>query len=244
MSQFSIDEPATGIFRLGTTYCSYYLIEEGGRYTVVDSGLPGYWDQLESFLASRGVDFADIEAQVLTHHHLDHRGNTNRIRSKSGAGVRIHHADHAALTRKPPPPKIPMWRPRVFRYGIHLLRHGLPRVGDVVDVSTYGDDEVLDVPGRPRVIHAPGHTPGNCSLLLESPRALLTGDTLTGQNLITGVVGPHLAPGVTNDDSEEALTSLERLEGLEVNLLLTVHGPIWRGPISEAVAIARRHGIY
>jgi hypothetical protein len=28
----------------------------------------------------------------------------------------------------------------------------------VAEASTFADEEVLDVPGRPRVIHAPGHT--------------------------------------------------------------------------------------
>jgi glyoxylase-like metal-dependent hydrolase (beta-lactamase superfamily II) len=32
------------------------------------------------------------------------------------------------------------------------------------ELTTYADGETLDVPGRPRVIHTPGHTSGHCSL--------------------------------------------------------------------------------
>jgi glyoxylase-like metal-dependent hydrolase (beta-lactamase superfamily II) len=34
----------------------------------------------------------------------------------------------------------------------------------VHEVSTFEDGEVLDVPGKPQVIHAPGRTEGSCAL--------------------------------------------------------------------------------
>ena len=36
----------------------------------------------------------------------------------------------------------------------------------------------IDIPGRPRAVHAPGHTPGSAALLLEDRRILFTGDLI------------------------------------------------------------------
>ena len=33
----------------------------------------------------------------------------------------------------------------------------------IAEVSTFGDGETIDVPGRPRAVHAPGHTEGSAS---------------------------------------------------------------------------------
>lgn len=243
LSDFNVEEAAPGVFRLGTGFVGFYLVAEGGRYTLIDSGLPGYWDQLEEFLAGRGSSMNDIEAQVLTHHHIDHRGNSERVREESGGPVYIHEVDKPFLDNVPPPPKAPIWKRRVFMYLAHLIRHRALKVAPVVDVSTYVDGETLVVPGRPQVIHVPGHTMGHSCVYLRDKKALLTGDALGGIDLGTGEVGPRLAPSFVNDDSEMALESLSRIEGLDADKVLTVHGPNFYGPISEAVRIAREIGI-
>ncbi len=243
LSEFSVEEAAPDVFRLGTGFVGFYLIAEGGRYTLVDSGLPGYWDHLEEFLAGRGSSINDIEAQILTHHHIDHRGNTERIREESGGPVYIHETDRPFLDSVPPPPKAPIWKPAVFMYFAHLIRHKAMTVAPVVDVSTYVDGETLVVPGRPHVIHVSGHTMGHSCVYLKDKKALVTGDAMAGMDAVTGEIGPRLAPSFVNDNSEMALESLSRLEGLDVNKMLTVHGPNFYGPIVEAVRLAREVGI-
>ncbi len=244
LANFWIEEPVADVFRLGTAYVGFYLLAEGGKYTVVDSGLPGYWDHLTGFLRSRGSTMDDIEAQVLTHHHPDHRGNTPRLQEEAGARVHIHHADVAALTERTPPPMVPLWRPAVLRYLLHLLRRGAPRMGTVVGADVFGDGELLDLPGQPRVVHVPGHTRGHSCFFLESKRAVLTGDALMGMDLMTGEIGPRIPPSFLNEDSETALSSLSSLEKLDADLALTVHGPHWTGPIADTVRKAREVGVY
>jgi glyoxylase-like metal-dependent hydrolase (beta-lactamase superfamily II) len=39
----------------------------------------------------------------------------------------------------------------------HFLRNGVARTAPVAEASGFGDEEILDVPGRPRVIHAWPH---------------------------------------------------------------------------------------
>ena len=171
-----IEECAEGIYRLGTTYVGFYLLHEGGRYTLIDSGLPAYWDQLTGFLDQRGHSTNDIEAQVLTHHHVDHRGNSEQIRRDAGAAVNIHHVDGPLLEDEPPPPKVPFWKLPVLKYGLHLVRSKALKTEQVMEYTTFDDDEVLDVPGRPRVVHVPGHTMGHCAMLFADRRSALVGD--------------------------------------------------------------------
>lgn len=242
LSRLKVEETAEGVFRLGTGYVGFYVLEEGGKFTLVDSGVPGYWDQLVQFLAGRGAKVSDIEAQVLTHHHVDHRGNTRRLAEETDAKAHIHVTDAPYVSVKPPPPKAPLWKPSVFRYFTHLLRNGIMRVKPVLQVSTFTDGETLDLPGRPRVVHVPGHTMGNCSLYLEDKRTIVAGDSLAGMDLITGEIGPRIAPSFVNEDNELALESLSRLEELDAERVLVVHGPNFRGSIQEAVRLAREAG--
>jgi hypothetical protein len=43
-----------GIHRLGDHYVNWYVVEDGGRLTVIDTGLPGHWEQLPSLLTTIG----------------------------------------------------------------------------------------------------------------------------------------------------------------------------------------------
>lgn len=50
------------IHRVGDAYVSFYVIEDGGHLTVVDAGLPGYWDDLDQLIRRNGWSVNDIEA--------------------------------------------------------------------------------------------------------------------------------------------------------------------------------------
>jgi glyoxylase-like metal-dependent hydrolase (beta-lactamase superfamily II) len=56
-----------GIHRLGSELVNWYLVEDEGRLTAVDAGLPGFRRQLEAYLESLGRRLGDVEAVVLTH---------------------------------------------------------------------------------------------------------------------------------------------------------------------------------
>ena len=45
---------AEGVHRLGDDLVNFYLVEEGGRVTVVDAGIPSHRSQLESYLPTIG----------------------------------------------------------------------------------------------------------------------------------------------------------------------------------------------
>jgi glyoxylase-like metal-dependent hydrolase (beta-lactamase superfamily II) len=237
-----------GVYRLGTRLVNFYLVEEDGRYTVVDAGLPGYFDQVPAALEALGAGLADIKAVVLTHPDGDHIGIAERLRSEAQATVYVHEAD-AQMARtgriKDTEGNVlgHLWRPTAMKLIAHMAANGGVRPKRVVDVATFTDGAVLDVPGSLRVIATPGHTYGHASLLLERDGGVLfTGDALCGRNPLTGRVGPQVMPTAFNTSTDQALASLDRLEGVPARTLLFGHGDPWTEGAATAVESARRLG--
>ena len=98
------------------------------------------------------------------------------------------------------------------------------RIVPIREVSTFADGQAIDVPGRPRAVHVPGHTPGMAALFLEWRRVLFTGDALVTRNPLTGRRGPQVMPRALNRDSRQAIQSLARLEELPADVVLPGHG--------------------
>jgi glyoxylase-like metal-dependent hydrolase (beta-lactamase superfamily II) len=240
-------EVADGIHRLTQGVSNFYLVEDGGRLVVVDAGAAGDWNIMASALSSMGRTPVDLEAVLVTHAHSDHTGFAEQARSAAGSRVWIHQAD-ADQVKGAKPPKNEAGLGRYLRYPeawktlFILVRHRGAKVVPVVEVSTFADGETVDVPGRPRAVHVPGHTPGMCAVYFESRRALMTGDALVLRNPLTGRRGPQIAPAGLNRDSQQALRSLDALAGLTADVLLPGHGDPWTDGAAEAVRLARVAG--
>jgi glyoxylase-like metal-dependent hydrolase (beta-lactamase superfamily II) len=240
-------QPETrGVTRLGTEIVNWYLVEEGGRLTAVDAGLPGYAGSLEADLGAHGHSLGDIEAVVLTHSDGDHFGMAAKMRA-AGARVLVHEEDDAKLRKPGPksgdgaPLKLAplMVRPAFWRFMGHMARNGGAKPEPVTDAETFSSGDVLDVPGKPRVVHTPGHTDGHCVLLFESHRALFVGDELCTWNPLSGARGPRLMPKQFDVSYAQARESLERLDGLDADVILPGHGDPWDGSPAEAATQAR-----
>jgi glyoxylase-like metal-dependent hydrolase (beta-lactamase superfamily II) len=238
---------AEGVIRLGSAFVNWYLVESEDGLTVVDAGLPGYWPEFGAALGAIGRDVRDVQALVLTHGHPDHIGLAERIRVETGARVLVHEADEIlARTGKQPARERSalryLWRPAAIRLFMHFSHAGGAAITRPTELETFRDGDVLDVPGRPQAVHTPGHSAGECCLVFTDHRVLFVGDALNTLNTLTGRRGPQVPPGAFNDSSEEALASLRRIEGLDVDVLLPGHGEPWREGIAAAVAQARAAG--
>ncbi len=233
-------EIAPGIRRIGAGTVNAYLLEEGGAVTIIDAGAPSYWGELPAELGAMGRALSDIRAVVLTHGHNDHIGFAERIRKERGTPILVHE-DDAQLARGEVPnpargtgPVKPLPLLSFIWFGI---RHGMIRIPRVAQVSTFGDGATLDLPGSPRVILVPGHTPGSAALHVASRDALFVGDALATYAVTTGAHGPQLAPFTA--DPVQAVASLARLEGVAAELVLPGHGQAWTGGVAEAVRLVR-----
>ena len=234
---------APGVHRLATRYANWYLLEAGGRLTVLDAGLPGDWREFTEALSRLGHTPSDVDAVLITHHHPDHAGNAERLRA-DGARVLSHPADAPYLRgeKKLSNRSVArfLWHPWYAKYMVHLLKRGVTRVPPITQLDALADGEVLDVPGRPRVIFCPGHTPGSCALLLEDQSLLFSGDALVTLDMTRGNTGPRIIRGPHTDDAQMALDSLDELAATKADTVLPGHGEPWPDGVAKAVELARQ----
>jgi glyoxylase-like metal-dependent hydrolase (beta-lactamase superfamily II) len=86
------------------------------------------------------------------------------------------------------------------------------------------EGEVIPATGGYIVVHAPGHTPGSMCLYHAERRILISSDALFNMNPFTGKKGLIVPPGLVTADLPQALDSVRKLAGLEVEVLLCGHG--------------------
>ncbi|HYT78090.1 MAG TPA: MBL fold metallo-hydrolase [Actinomycetota bacterium] len=235
-------EIAPNIHRIGdNSIINSYLLEEAGEVTIIDAGMPGYYKDITRELDTMGRTIADVRALVLTHGHTDHIGFAERLRRERRIPVSIHEAD-AALARGEVPNPAKGYGP--LKLGpflgflwFTLLRGGF-RTPKLHEVASFGDGATLDVPGNPRVVLAPGHTPGSVALHVPSLKVLFIGDAFATYAVTTGTRGPQVAPFTA--DAAQAVASLTRLEGISADLILPGHGDPWTDGIQEAVRQIRQ----
>jgi glyoxylase-like metal-dependent hydrolase (beta-lactamase superfamily II) len=231
---------APSLHRLGNGLINTYLVEESGLVTIIDAGVPGYWGDLPAELAAMGRTLEDVRAIVLTHGHSDHIGFAERMRRERGTPVSVHELDAALARGEIPNPAKGLGPTKIgplLSFLLYSARRGALRNHPISEVSTFGDGATLDVPGSPRVILVPGHTPGSAALHVPSHDALFVGDAFATKAVTTGAEGPLVAPFTA--DATEAVRSLDRLAGLEARWVLPGHGQAWTGGVDEAIRLVR-----
>lgn len=241
-------EIGRGIRRLGNGLVNVYLLEEAGSITIIDTGLPGYYQrELPAELQAMGRTLADVKAVVLTHAHSDHMGFAERIRSERQMPVWVSDADaplargEVKQTRDPNEHMIRELRPiPLLRFLIWGMRHQGLSFKPVIEAACFGDGATLDVPGAPQVVIVPGHTAGSAVLHVPTREAVFVGDAFATRNVLSGQTGPQLAPFAA--DLGQAFDSLARLDGIDARVALPGHGEPWAGSLREALAMIRRRG--
>jgi glyoxylase-like metal-dependent hydrolase (beta-lactamase superfamily II) len=217
-----LTEVAPNVHRLATTYWN--------------------WPEFVAALTKLGHSPADVDAVLVTHHHPDHAGNAERLRS-GGARVLAHPADAPYLRGEKRMSNLGvvkyLWHPWFVFYMLRQLAKGVTRTPAIAKLDELRDGEVLDVPGRPRVIHAPGHTAGSCALFLEERSLLFTGDALVTLDMTRGRTGPQIIRGAWTEDADLALESLDQLAATKAGTVLPGHGELWTEGVESAVKQAR-----
>src|SRR6266508_2199529 len=185
-------EVAEGVYRLGTRWINFYLVAEEDEFTMVDAGYPGYWKHLCAGIDGLDTSLNAIRAVVVTHHHADHAGTAERLRSTAGARVFVGEGDAWIVAGNYPSHASPgFYRQSSLRLsGIRFLAPSAAAGGakyrPVATLEALKHDQTLDLPGRPRVIHTPGHTGGHYSVALDERGVLLAGDALASFDYVTG----------------------------------------------------------
>ncbi|GGU77422.1 MBL fold hydrolase [Streptomyces filipinensis] len=221
-----------------------YVVDTDRGPVLVDTGWddPDSWDTLTAGLRACGTWAGEVHGVVITHHHPDHHGLSDRVREASGAWVAMHAAD-AAVVRRTREARPEHW----FTYmsaklaaagapAEHLapLRtpRTLPGLSPALPDREIVPGDLLDLPGRRlRAIWTPGHTPGHVCLHLEEEHpARLPGNgrLFSGDHLLPRIT-PHVGLYEDPDDATvtdplgDYLDSLERIGRLAPAEVLPAH---------------------
>jgi glyoxylase-like metal-dependent hydrolase (beta-lactamase superfamily II) len=202
-----------------------YLVEgEGRELALVDTSSRGPATRILAAIDEAGRRAEDLRVIVATHYHLDHTGNAEALRERTGAALYVH-ADDAAYVDG----RLPWMR---LRGPLGWVDGAKPYALQVDRALRDGDE--LPFAGGLRVVHAPGHTPGHIALYAPARQALFAGDA------IMNTWGLHLPPRASTHDMAEARRSLARLAELSFEVMLPGHGPPVLGRASEKLAAYAR----
>lgn len=202
---------------------------------LVDTGMPGQFDQIQNAMEKAGVPFSKLNKVILTHQDIDHIGGMPEIQKKLSQQVEVyaHDLDRPYIQGEKPLIKMNPERiakmlqslPDEQRSQAEAMFSSIPTSN--VDHSI-SDGDVLPFLGGITVIFTPGHTPGHVSLYLNESKVLITGDALGAAD--GKLIGPN--PQVT-PDMDLAIQSLKKLTNYDIDTVICYHGGICRDNIRK-----------
>ncbi len=187
--------------------CNVYLIEDEGGVTLFDAGAR----TMVKAVASAGARLGGIRRVVLGHGHTNHRG----VAPSLGVPVLCHpdevqDAEGSGGFRYWPEGLRGLPTPLRQVHGLmhrHAWDGGPVKIADTVVEG----DEVAGF----RVIHLPGHAPGQIGLWRESDRLALSSDCFYTLDMWGRGCEPRVPAAIYNLDTEQARASLRKLAALE-----------------------------
>jgi glyoxylase-like metal-dependent hydrolase (beta-lactamase superfamily II) len=188
----------------------------------------------DEHLHEENANWDDITHVLITHGHIDHHGGLRYVRQHCSAPVGVHELDLRVLTNYEERLQLIAWRLREF-----LLEAGVEadQVEEIMDLYLINKQLFSSVPidftyeavgmvvGPLRLIHMPGHCPGQ--VVIQVDDILLSGDH------VLETISPHQAPErlSLNTGLGTYLESLARLAPLAKEIRLTLGGH--EGPIHD-----------
>jgi hydroxyacylglutathione hydrolase len=172
----------------------------------------------------RQIEDRPLSMVALTHAHPDHQGAVAEVCEARHVPLACHADDVDGMEGRRPlqPNDHPL-----NRLG-HRFWEGPPRK---VDRVLQEGDEVAGF----RVIHAPGHSPGEVIFFRDSDRVAIAGDVINTINLWTGLPRIQEPPAMLSSDPAENRRSIGKLLELRPSLVCVGHGP----PLREIEKLER-----
>lgn len=216
-----------GVHRVDLGMVNAYLLEDQGRWLIVDTGTPGSEGALLSALREAGGNPNDVAAILVTHLHADHSGSLAALKELTGAPAWMHPVDADAVRQgvsmRPaqPAPGVLNW----LLVKVVMAARGPMDIAPAAVERELVHGEVLDFAGGVRVIHAPGHAAGQVCLWVERD-----GGVLLAADAASRMMGLGYPP--IFEDQEEGLQTLRKLANLTFQTACFGHG----NPLREGAA--------
>ena len=209
---------APGVWRLKEfprPLINVYLAED----VLIDAGRR--WDKRRIFAELEG---REISMLALTHVHPDHQGCAKAICEARGVPLACHEGDLDAMEGRRPVAATNNPGAKAFA----RMWEGPPHK---VDRVLKEGDEVAGF----RVVHAPGHAPGEVIFFRDSDRVAICGDVIRNISYVS--LRSRLAepPDELTTDPPENRRSIRKLAALNPSLILPGHGP----PVTDIDAFER-----
>jgi len=199
---------APGVWRLKESprpLINVYLAED----VLIDAGRR--WDKRRIFAELEG---REISMLALTHVHPDHQGCAKAVCEARGVPLACHADDVDAMEGRRPVAATANPGAKFFA----RMWEGPPHK---VDRVLQEGDEVAGF----RVVHAPGHAPGEVIFFRDSDRVAICGDVVRNMSYLTGLPGIRQPPDEMTYDPPENRRSIQKMAALEPSLILPGHGP-------------------
>ncbi len=196
------------------------LVYDKGEAVLIDSGsgAPGGANAIVSALAWARIKPGGLKWILNTHCHIHNAGNDYALKEMLGVSIAAHEPDSIYIERGDPVKTAAREAGLEFK-PVPVTLH--MKTGQAVFHA--GDVEVT-------AVHTPGHTPGSTSYMVETDkRVVFAGDALGRLSREWG------------SDPRQALESLDRIEGLDAEVLCTSAGCVeGRESVRSLIGEARR----
>jgi hydroxyacylglutathione hydrolase len=198
---------ADGVWRLAERpgpVINVYLVDD----VLIDAGRR--WDRRRIFKQLEGRDLSLV---ALTHVHPDHQGVAKGVCEARGVPLACHADDVDAMEGR-------VLASDTSHLASRLIVRFWQGPPHRVDRVLRDGDEVAGF----RVIHAPGHSPGEVIYFRESDRVAICGDVVRNLNYATLRPEIREPPDAFNADTAENRRSIRRLAELGPAIILPGHG--------------------
>lgn len=229
-----------------------YLLQYNGATFLVDAGVAKEegWQAFQHALQEEGLKLEQLDAILLTHHHIDHIGLVNRILAEHPVPVYAHEDAIIRLERDPD-----FLKKRMVFYDTLYKKMGadskkvdleikrmqeymIKKEGEKINTDIRVLKEADEIFGF-RVLEVPGHSPDHIAFFHEQSRTMMVGDHMI-QHMSSNAL-------VDMDENDERLLSLviyeeslKRLQKMSIDVAYSGHGEVITDPQQLLIKKLRR----